>query len=189
MGGLALMAVLGGCAHSTPTPVATEPPPAVDLGAYKMLVVTSEAGSGVFIPDHERQGVVAMVKGELHERAPGRFVFVEPGTTPAAAAGSEPAKTLHMNILFTEYDKGSAFGRFMLAGLGQIRVGSNVKLWDEQTQAALGSYEVSKQFAFGGIYGAVTDMEDVQQGLAKGIAEVLVPTTAAGKDTAKPAPQ
>lgn len=175
-------AVLAGCAHSTPTPVAREAAPTADLATYRHLLITSEAASGVFIPDHEQQGVITIVKRELAQRAPGRFTFVAPATAgfPAAgpaAASPEPPKTLHVNILFTEYDEGSAVARFMLAGLGQIRIGSDVKLWDEHTRRPLGSYEVSKQFAFGGIYGAVTDMEDVQQGLAKGIAEVLIPTS------------
>ena len=194
--GLYLLALVGGCAHSTPTPVAMEPaPPPADLAAYSQVIITTEAASGVFIPANEQEGVVAFVKQELTARAPGRFTFVEPpaaGSSPTPQGqptnAPEPPKTLRMNILFTEYDKGNAFARFMLAGLGQIRVGSNVKLSDEHTQAALGSYEVSKQFAFGGIYGAVTDMEDVEQGLAKGIAEVLVPTTAETKGTAKAYP-
>ena len=83
---------------------------------------------------------------------------------------------MRMHIVFTGYDEGSSFARFMLAGLGQIRIGTDVTLRDEITDELLGRYEVSKQFAFGGIYGGATDMEDVEEGLAKGIAEILVPS-------------
>ncbi len=61
----------------------------------------------------------------------------------------------------TRYDKGSAFARFMLAGLGQIHVDATVSLRDPARDVSLGEYEVNKTFAWGGIYGASTTIEDV----------------------------
>ena len=55
-----------------------------------------------------------------------------------------------MDAVFTKYDGGSA-------------------------DATIGRFDISKQFAFGGIYGAMTDVRDVKKGPAANIADILVP--------------
>ena len=177
--------MLAGCAGDTPRPVAVQAfeNPEQPLEGYTHMVVTCDAMQGVEMPEREQQRVVSMVKQELESRAPGRFVFLEPNEEASEAAPTteqpdmtEP-KTAVMKILFIEYDEGSAFARFMIAGAGQIRIDTDVTLRDKATYELLGEYEVSKQFALGGIYGGTTDVEDVEEGLAKGIAEILVPET------------
>ena len=158
----------------------------VDHCEYReTLLEKIEAKAGVEIPEHEQIRVATLVKQALESRAPGRFVFVKEVKKASKMAptsgepGPQAPKTVLMHILFTEYDQGDAFARFMIAGAGQIRIGTDVALRDQATDELLGRYEVSKQFAFGGIYGASTDMEDVEEGLALGIADNLVPETSA----------
>ncbi len=175
--------MLAGCAGDTPRPVTVQAfeNPEQPLEGYSHVIVTCEAMQGVDMPEREQQRVASMVKRELESRAPGRFVFPKPeeeskGTAPTSEQPDmkEP-KTAVMKILFIEYDEGSAFARLMIAGAGQIRIDTDVTLRDKATYELLGQYEVSKQFALGGIYGGTTDVEDVEEGLAKGIAEILVP--------------
>ena len=186
--------VLGGCAGSTPDPVTMDPlTPEEDIGTYAELIITSETASDVVMTDDDRQRIVGKVKHEIAQRAPGRFTIVQPdraatveATNADAPSASLPANILHMHILFNEYDEGNAFARAMLAGLGQIHIGTIVTLWDQKTQQVLAKYEVSKQFAFGGIYGGVTGIEDVEDGLASGIAEVVVPGSARKTESSEP---
>lgn len=187
-----LVAVLVGCAHSAPEPVVRDRiEPGENVGRYTHLLITHRVPPGVHVPEHERDAVVRMVEGELQSRAPGRFTFVDAALArtpaiPAAAAAVEPPPTLHMDILFTRYDEGNAGARFMLAGLGQIHLGTTVTLRDRASDQTIGVYDVSKQFAFGGIYGAMTDVRDVEAGLAAGIADILVPGPGSSGSAAAP---
>jgi hypothetical protein len=76
-------------------------------------------------------------------------------------------------IVFTQYDDGNAFARFMLAGLGQIHIDGTVVFTDATTGREIGKYKVSKDFAFGGIYGVATHIEDVEKGFARSVAAIL----------------
>ena len=69
--------------------------------------------------------------GRLHsDLAPGRGRAGRglPAAGPPAREPRPPPDTVNVKLVFTEYDKGNAFARFMLAGLGQIRIGANVLL-------------------------------------------------------------
>lgn len=66
------------------------------------------------------------------------------------------------------------FARFMLAGLGQMHIDAHVVLQDQATQNTLGRYEVTKTFAWGGIYGAVTRIDDVEEGFANAVAALIL---------------
>jgi hypothetical protein len=72
-------------------------------------------------------------------------------------------------VTITRFDKGNAFARAMLAGLGQIHLGADVAVTDGDNKK-LQAFSVDKTFAWGGIYGASTHIEDVEPALADGIA-------------------
>jgi hypothetical protein len=61
----------------------------------------------------------------------------------------------------------------MLAGLGQIHIEADVSMIDTQGGATLGTWQVSKTFAFGGLYGGTTNIRDVERGFARSVAEVM----------------
>lgn len=129
-----------------------------------MIEVTGEAQNGVYMAPYEIERVVTRVKSELAGLSSQGIVV--------AGSGDQPPTT-KMRIIFTQYDKGSAAARFILVGLGQIHIDADVIFIDGATGAQLGRYQVSKQFAFGGIYGGATSIEDVEVGFAKSVAEIL----------------
>ena len=61
----------------------------------------------------------------------------------------------------------------MLAGLGQIHIDGDVIFTDASTGQQVGAYKVSKDFSFGGLYGGVTRIEDVEEGFARSVAAIL----------------
>jgi hypothetical protein len=83
-----------------------------------------------------------------------------------------PAGGLKMQVHFTKFDRGSAFARAMLIGLGQIRIEATVSLIDS-TGKTVAQYAVAKDFALGGIAGASTTVDDVEQGFAKSVVAIL----------------
>jgi len=50
----------------------------------------------------------------------------------------------------------------------------HVVLGDQATQNTLGRYEVTKTFAWGGIYSAVTRIDDVEEGFASAVAALIL---------------
>ena len=137
------------------------------LGRYtKVAFVTSAQGDAAQMTTADRERIVALVARKVKERAPTRF-------TDLAAAATDP-ETLRVSIAFRRYQEGNAFARFMLAGLGQIHIDADVTLEDEARRAALAKYDVTKTFAWGGIYGGSTSIKDVEDGFAEAVAKVVL---------------
>lgn len=150
----------GGCASSAPSAKFSQKIAGDDYimrGDNTTIEVSSD--EGVVIHDYEKQRLETQIE-----------VAIE-------ALVKEQKTTQNRNYLvevkLTRYDKGNAFARAMLAGLGQIRIDATVTLKNKDSDKVLGQFDVNKQFAFGGVYGASTNMEDVEIGLATGIAEAL----------------
>jgi uncharacterized protein DUF4410 len=160
----AVVVALAACANSVSQPVAVqELSPSLKLTA-KVIDVTGEAQNGVVMDPREVERVVARVKTELAGLSSQGIVV---------AGSPDQLPTTKIKIIFTQYDKGSAVARFLLAGLGQIHIDADVIFIDGGTGTQLAKYQVQKQFAFGGIYGGATSVEDVEVGFAKSVAEIL----------------
>jgi hypothetical protein len=114
----------------------------------------------------DRERIAALVARKVKELAPNRFVNF--------AATTTDAETLHVILAFTRYDEGSAFARAMLAGLGQIHIDAEVTLQDRALQTVIGRFEVTKTFAWGGLYGGATGIKDVEDGFAEAVAKVVL---------------
>jgi len=157
---------LAGCAGSVATPTLVGAPASgFDPSRVAIGSVSAEARPGVAMTAEELTRITRRVEAELRTAYPDKV----------AGPGSQlPASNI--NMVFTEYDQGNAFARAMLAGLGQIRIAANVTLLDMRDQKALGTYEVSKVFSFGGIYGAATSVEDVEEGFSHGVAAIFKKT-------------
>ena len=153
IGLLVLLAALSACAGSISKPVSVQEFSPSQKLAVKVLEVTGEAQNGGVMAPDEIDRIVARVKSELASLS-------SQGIVVAAAADQMP--TTKIRLIVTQYDKGSAVARFLLAGLGQIHIDGDVIFIDAATGAQLARYQVSKQFAFGGIYGASTGIEDVE---------------------------
>src|SRR5262249_50875123 len=129
-----------------------------DLSGYTALRVDVTKADGVAIESAAAERIGKRIGEAIGKKEPGRFKSVNGDQT------EQPA--LHATVQLTRYDKGSAFARAMLAGLGGIHIDGKVSLKDAAKDAPLGEYEVNKTFAWGGIYGASTSIEDVEVGFA-----------------------
>jgi hypothetical protein len=154
--------MLGGCsASSAPKPEFTVPIAAESVvRADDSVIVDVSNASGVYLAEYERQRVLDRIKQKIEERK-----LSNPGD------GSPANYDVHVTI--TEYEKGSAFARAMLAGLGQIHVRGTVAVYELPARRLVGEFHVAKTFAWGGIYGASTSIEDVEVGFAEGVAAAV----------------
>jgi hypothetical protein len=73
------------------------------------------------------------------------------------------------------YDAGNAFARAMLAGLGQIHIdGEFVLSMVLPAAEQVAEFTISKTFAWGGLYGGTTRIEDVEPAFCEGVAKTIV---------------
>jgi hypothetical protein len=159
--------LLSACAGSVNAPtLQSAPTAAVDVKTVPLGKVTAEAGPGVTMASYELSRITEKVQTELAAEYAGRVV---------ATNAADPPGEVNIKLVFTEYDKGSAFARAMLAGLGQMHIHANVILTDASTGATLETFEATKDFGWGGLYGGVTSIEDLEDGFAKSVAEIFKP--------------
>src|SRR5215469_12936228 len=97
----------------------------------------SGAAMAVALTDAAQDRVLEEIKAEITAKHPDIWV----GANAPAAPG-----TANLKVVFTRYDDGDAFARFMLAGLGQIHIDGDVIFTDASTGQQLGVYKVSKDF-------------------------------------------
>lgn len=157
-----VLTALSACADSVATAVPIQALTPVQRSAPRLSEVTAEAAPGIAMTPDDFDRIVRHVKAEIAAQKPESF------TDPGA-----PSPRMKLKLIFTRYDEGSAGARFILAGLGQIRIDADVLFIDDATGQVLGRYQVSKQFAFGGLYGGFTRVEDVEKGFAKSVADIF----------------
>jgi len=156
----ALALALAGCAGSVSEPTAVIPLPAEQQASLHVSDITADAVSGVEMSDSDFGLICQKVRAYIQQESPS--VLADPAGGPAEK----------MNIHFTRFDRGNALARGLLIGLGQIHIEATVTLTDTAGKA-VGQYYVSKDFALGGIAGATTTVEDVEEGFAKSVAEIV----------------
>lgn len=162
-GVIALALTLGACASSSTAPNVVKPLSAEQMQTLKLKTVKATAAPGIVMTSADFERITMKLKNALNGSAPG--ILVDP-SSPEAATASD------MTVNFTQYDSGSAFARAMLIGLGQIHVEADVVIVDS-TGTQQGKYQVAKQFALGGIAGAATSIQDVEDGFAKSVGEIV----------------
>lgn len=163
---IALALFASGCATTKASYNALNPPKDEQkIAQYKTVMVELTCNNEVTITQSDRERILAMVVKNIPEEAPGRFSAINPE--------SPGESVLRAVVNITRYDEGNAFARAMLAGLGQMHIDANVSLSDFETKEALATYEVNKTFAWGGIYGGATRIQDLHDGFAKGIAAAI----------------
>lgn len=169
--GLALLLLslaLAGCAGTVNPPTLTSAsttkfdPATVAIGR-----VSAEAAPGVAMTAEDLRRISGLVQAELASSYPDRVI---------AGGGSRRSGGVNVKLLFTQYDAGNAVARLMLAGLGQIHIDAKVLLTDMATGRTVASFEASKTFAWGGLYGGSTRIEDVEVGFARSVAEIFKKT-------------
>ena len=163
---LASLALLGGlaaCAGSVAPPTVVQDLSSAQRSALHLGDISTAKGPGAVMTPEDINRITALVRAEIEAQTPG--LLLPPDTTGGSA----------MRILITSYDEGNAFARLMLAGLGQIHIDGDVTLVNRATGVTEATYKVSKQFAFGGLYGGTTTIHDVEKGFAKSVAETVKP--------------
>ena len=133
---LASLTQFAGCASTAPKAeyshdIATQ----YRIDADDRPQVNVNAGSGVAITDVEKQRIAQLITSDLEAQ---RLHNV---------ANNDPKDCL-VEVTITRYEKGNAFARAMLAGLGQIHIDANVKILAAPTKEKLAEFTLNKTFAW-----------------------------------------
>ena len=153
--------ILAGCATTAPTAKFAErisPESTIRAGDTAKAVV--DAAQGVQISDSEKARLTNVIERKIAAKE-------------NLNIASGPARAYEVDVRLIRYEKGSAFARAMSAGLGQIHIAGEAKVYLLPEKTKIGEFSVEKTFAWGGIYGATTSMETVEQSFAEGIAAAV----------------
>lgn len=154
-----------GCATTKGSYSMATPPPEAQLAKYSEICIEVDCIQGVPLAPADIERIKHLVVKNIPEECPNRFTAVNP---------AEPgANTLRADVHITRYDEGNAFARWMLAGLGQMHINADVRMTDYASGSPLYSAEVNKTFAWGGMYGAFTQIKDIEDGFARAVAASL----------------
>lgn len=162
---LALAVLLSHCASTNPKAKFTQSLPAEARIALEDKVSAQvTAGSGVAMLDADRERLAQKIASKVRAAARAR-----------GAAG----RSYEIAVTITRYDKGSAFARAMLAGLGQIHLDGVITVYQQASpRTKVGEFQLNKTFAWGGIYGMSTTMDTIEDTYADGVAQAVCHTGA-----------
>jgi hypothetical protein len=171
-----LIAGFYGCAGTIPS--ADFKKPITDnyrLCAHDEANVKLVAADGVALNDISRQRLESRLREAINA-----------GKKNAPCKTSDK-RSFILDSKITRYDEGNAFARAMLAGLGQIHIDGDfaLLLLSATGNEPVAQFTLQKTFAWGGIYGGVTRIEDIEATFAGGVAEAIV---AQKQEKAEPAP-
>lgn len=127
-----------------------------NFSKYNSLAIQTSSADGVVISETAQNRIKELIKAEI---SPNRFKDI--------SVNSIQPESLLLHIKFTQYDEGNKFARFMLAGLGAMKIHSSVEVKDAQSGKIICSGDAGKTFAWGGIVGAMNGIEDVEKDFAK----------------------
>jgi hypothetical protein len=137
-----------------------------DFAKYTNVVVEVNNSPDVALTASDKERILAQIIATIKKEYPNRFKDINPAKPDDL--------TMQAIINMTKYDKGNAFARFMLAGLGAMHINADILLNDLSTKQCLGKTECNKTFAWGGLYGGSTRIEDIEEGFAKAVAASIV---------------
>ena len=161
VGCIVLLMFAAGCASTVPKPqFSKEIAPECLVVAQDAAQVHVEAGKDVAIIDSEMMRMAEKVKLKIDEYK-------------VANTKNGSAKSYQVDLVITRYDKGNAFARAMLAGLGQIHLDGDVSVYELPDRLLVGQFAINKTFAWGGIYGASMNMENIETTFAEGVAAAV----------------
>jgi len=133
---------------------------------YRTLSIKSSAAEGVVVPDMVQERVRDQVKANIGAKyCPNRFQSISIKETNP--------DDLVLLINYTTYDEGNKFARFMLAGLGGIKIHSDVIVKTSAFNDPISQAEVGKTFRWGGIYGATTDVSEIEKWFSDEVAKTF----------------
>lgn len=159
-----LSALLAGCAGTAPTAEFRKPiAESAKLCEADTATVKLNAAEGVSLHDVARQRMASIITSKINEKKKGVLCPIN------------TKRDYELSAVITTYDEGSKFGRMMLAGLGAMRIEGDFGMVDSvRPEERVTEFSVSKTFAWGGIYGASTGIEDIEPAFAESVAEAIV---------------
>jgi len=159
-----LTALLAGCAGTVPTAEFKKPlADSAKLCDADTATVKLTPAAGVELNDVALKRMTSIITNKIDEKKKG----------VACPLGGKRQYELSAQI--TYYDEGNRFVRFMLAGLGAMRIAGNFGMADTARPGEqITEFKVSKSFAWGGIYGASNGIEDIEPAFAESVAEAIV---------------
>jgi hypothetical protein len=162
----ALLVLLAACASTPPEPKYSQPATAeARVSAPDTVTVSIEPGQGVTLNPEETGRVAQKIKSKIDERK---------ASNPRDGA----PHTYQVLVHVSRYEKGNAFARFMLAGMGQIHVDGTIFLYQMPEHTLAEQFDLQKTFAWGGIYGASVSVETIEDTFADGVAQAVTGQTA-----------
>jgi hypothetical protein len=82
--------------------------------------------------------------------------------------------TYKVEVTITKYDKGNAFARFMLIGLGQMYLYGTVEIKQGEPPVVIRAGEFKKNYCVGGMMGGMASMQkDVLPKVGQAIADAI----------------
>ncbi|PPD39319.1 MAG: hypothetical protein CTY16_19175 [Methylobacter sp.] len=164
---LVLITLAAGCASNGGShKLVSAPMSSTQAGKYTDLMVSVQAAPHVALSQSDRFRMTNLIAEDVNFDAPNRFKAINP-LVPNSTI-------LQASVVIKRYDEGDAFYRLMLMGLGQIHIDADVVLADSATKNQLAQYEVTKTFAWGGYFGALIGIKDVEVGFCKAVADSIL---------------
>ena len=133
-----------------------------DLAKYSDVVIEVKNNPDVSLTTTDDNRIKTLIVANLRTEYPNKFREINPA--------KPNSQTLQAIVNITKYDKGNSFARLMLAGLGSMQIKADIILNDLANRQCLGKSECKKTFAWGGLYGGSTKIEDIEEGFAKAAA-------------------
>jgi hypothetical protein len=153
IGLMVLACIFAGCAATQPVKWTTCAP--MDLTKGGKVAVTA----GCEMPPAD----MAYLQGDIQQKV--REVLSGDPDLPDA---------YKVEVTITKYDKGNAFARFMLIGLGQMYLYGTVEIQQGEPPVVIREGEFKKNYCVGGIMGGSATMQkDVLPKVGKAIADAI----------------
>ena len=162
---LSVVAITGlgiaGCVTSPPQATFEQTLPRQHLvDSNDNVTIRVDARSGVLVTDYDKQRLSQLIKQKIDMQK-------------ASSTVSGAERDYELDVVLARYEKGNAFARAMLAGLGQIHIDAHVVMLVMPKREKLSEFDVKKTFAWGGVYGGITSIEDVEPAFAEGVANAV----------------
>ncbi len=169
------LAVLSGCAGTRPIAEFRKPIKDVHrLCVADDATVRLAASESVTMNDVYRQRLESRLQQTINDKK------------KAAQCQTADKRAFVLNSTITRYDEGSAFARALLAGLGQMHIDGEFALSLPGEPESVAEFSLRKTFAWGGVYGASTRIEDIEPAFAEAVAEAIVVPVPEKKDSDRP---
>ena len=161
IGCIAIAVFINGCASTMPKPeFSKQIAPESQIASTDEAKVQVETGKNASMIEAEKTRMTEKIKQKIDERK-------------MKNSSNSSGKTYEIVLVITKYEKGNAFARAMLAGLGKIHINGDVAVFQMLGRIPVSNFSIKKTFAWGGMYGGSTGIEEIETIFADGVAAAL----------------